>query len=161
MADWQAACPNVLCWAAPGLASRHAVRKAQLRIDRELETVPPPDWSEVIDQVAIHGAWEANEVAFFHKPTRTLILTDLIENFEGEKLPTLWRPLMRMLRTVAPGGSTPLHFRLLLNLNRSHMRRAAQQLLGWQPQRVTFAHGLWFQEDGAVKLRQALEWLTK
>ena len=32
------------------------------------------------------------ERAFFHRPSRTLILTDLIENFEAERIK---RPLLR------------------------------------------------------------------
>ena len=34
-----------------------------------------------------------------------------------------------------------------------------RRLLALNPRRVIFAHGAWFEEDGAHRLRRSLQWL--
>lgn len=53
------------------------------------------------------------EVEFFHRPSRTLVLTDLIENFEPDKLGSA---VMRWLTWIGgvldPDGQMPRDMRL-------------------------------------------------
>ena len=76
--EWQRNCRDVITWAAPGLRERAQVQEAAVRIDRELTVVPPLEWAAEIDQVVVRGL-NFSEVDFFHKPTRTLVLTDLVQ----------------------------------------------------------------------------------
>jgi hypothetical protein len=32
-------------------------------------------------------------------------------------------------------------------------------MLSWQPERVVFAHGRWFERDGTARLRHAFRWI--
>ena len=98
--DWQAALPQAITWAVPGLRARGQVRRAGVRIDRELWEAPPPAWAADLDQVLVRGAW-FREVALFHRRSRTLLLTALVLNLEPGRLPA---PLKR--RAVA-GGRLP------------------------------------------------------
>jgi hypothetical protein len=50
---------------------------------------PPSSWAGSIDQVLIEGD-VLTEIDFFHRPSRTLILTDLIENFEAGRIRNRW-----------------------------------------------------------------------
>lgn len=49
----------------------------------------------------------------FHKSTKTLIVTDLIENFEPEKIASpIRRKIYRLARVTAPDGQTPIDYRM-------------------------------------------------
>jgi len=156
--DWQAACPNAITWAVPGLEDRSQVRRSGLAIDAELSDRPPRVWANEIDQVLVAGP-VFKEICLFHRPSRTLLLTDLIINLEGDLLPVFARPLARLLGIVAPEGRAPLYLRLLLRLNHRDTVRAAQRLVAFNPDRVIFAHGHWFDRDAAGELRRSLAWI--
>ena len=156
--DWQAACPNAITWAVPGLEDRSQVRRSGLAIDAELSDRPPRVWANEIDQVLVAGP-VFKEICLFHRPSRTLLLTDLIINLEGDLLPVFARPLARLLGIVAPEGRAPLYLRLLLRLNHRDTVRAAQRLVAFNPDRVIFAHGQWFDRDAAGELRRSLAWI--
>lgn len=157
--DWQAACPTATTWAAPGLRDRGQVKRSGLRIDHDLATWPPEDWAGEIDQVLVPGGMNVTEVAFHHRPTRTLILTDLVENFEPDKLNPLVRPLIRAAGAMAPEGQAAAHYRMVMNMRRQKVKEAARRMLDWEPERVIFSHGAWFDRDGAAQLRRSFRWL--
>lgn len=156
--DWQAACPNAITWAVPGLEDRSQVRRAGVAIDAELTDRPPRVWAKEIDQVLVAGP-VFKEVCLFHRPSRTLLLTDLIINLEGDLLPVFARPLARLLGIVAPEGKAPLYLRLLLHLNHQDTVQAARRLVAFHPDRVIFAHGQWFDRDATEELRRSLAWI--
>jgi len=65
-----------------------------------------------MDQVLIQGG-VLTEVDFFHRPSRTLILADLIENFELKRIRSwLVRWLVRLGGAVDPDGKAPVDLRL-------------------------------------------------
>jgi Domain of unknown function (DUF4336) len=158
--DWQRACPEAKTWAVQGLKDRSQVRSAGIRIDAELGDNAPEPWAGEIDQVLIRGP-VFKEVDFFHRASRTLVLTDLILNIEPQDLPPLSRVMARALGIVAPNGRAPAYVRGLLLLNRTEAAQKAAQLIAFNPERVIFAHGRWFERDGARQLRRALAWLLK
>jgi hypothetical protein len=158
--DWQRACPAAKTWAVPGLRDRAQVRKAGIRIDAELGDDPPEFWANEIDQVLIRAP-VFREVDFFHRESRTLFLTDLVLNVEPHDLPPLARVMASALGICAPNGRAPAYIRALLKLNRAETSQAAARLVAFSPERVIFAHGRWFERDGAVQLRRSLAWLLK
>jgi hypothetical protein len=158
--EWQRECAGTVLWAAPKLAARRQVRRAGLRIDRELSRLAPAEWRGEISHVLVEGAAGFREIAMFHKCSGTLVLTDLVVNLEPNKLPWLMGLLMRIGGSAAPDGGAPFYLRLILLLKRSRAREAALHLLALSPQRVIFAHGAWFEHGGAERLRQSLRWLV-
>ncbi len=98
--DWQGACPNAITWAVPGLEDREQVRRSGVRIDAALADRPPRVWAGEIDQVLVKSPI-FKEVCLFHRPTRTLLLTDLVINLEADLLPLGARSLARVLGIVA------------------------------------------------------------
>ncbi len=156
--DWQRACPDAATWAAPGLRERGPVRRSGVRLDNDLGDVPPPEW-EGISLVTVPGGLGFLEVALFHEPSRTLVLTDLALNLETEKLPAALRPVARLLGVVAPDAMPPPYLRAVIKMRRASAARAAQRLVDLRPERVVFAHGKWFDRDGTAALRHSLRWL--
>jgi hypothetical protein len=159
VADWQRACPGATTWAVPKLAKRRQVRESRLRIDRELDGRDPSPWGEAIEHVVVPGGLGFREAALFHRPSRTLVLTDLVVNLEPDKLPLVERIGARLIGGLAPDGMAPVYLRLVFKLRRDDARGAAERLLALAPEGVIFAHGAWFERDGEARLRHSFRWL--
>lgn len=159
--DWQRACPDAVTWAAPGLRDRGQVRRSGVRLDRDLPDGAPADWNSAVDLTTVPGGLGFREVALFHRPTRTMVLTDLVLNLEPAKLLAPARPLVRLLGSAAPDGMAPAHVRAVFRSRGADARRAAFALLREEPERVVFAHGTWFERDGTARLRRSLRWLLE
>jgi hypothetical protein len=157
--EWQRACPNAVTWAAPGLAQRSQVRRSRVQINRDLPASSHEAWGGDFDQVTVPGAGGFAEIGFFHKPSRTAVLTDLIVNLEAEKLPLLVRPIARLLGIVAPNGKAPMYLRAVIKRKRSEATEAASRMARWGPERVIFSHGLWIEQNGEQELTRRLSWL--
>ncbi len=83
---WASAYPEAIAWASPGVRDRAAHQKIEVAFEAELADEPPPQWGEDLDQLIFRGSRVMDEVVFFHRKSATLILTDLIENFEPDKV---------------------------------------------------------------------------
>jgi short-subunit dehydrogenase len=156
--QWQASVPAALTFAAPGLASRTQVRDAGVRVDRELGDEVPEEWAAVLEMVMVLAPG-FSEVELFDRRSRTLILTDLVQNLDPQTLPPLTRAFARLLGVSIPDGRAPLYLRQLVRLGGRSTRSAAERLVSLAPERVVFAHGRWFETEGTERLRRSLRWL--
>jgi hypothetical protein len=156
VAAWQRAYPGATVWAAPGLGARGPVRRSDLRIDRELGATPPAEWGGTVDQGLIRGAAGFAEIWFHHRPSRTLVLTDVVQCMEPERLPPLTAWIARL--SGASAGTTPRYLRPVLRFGGPAMRATAAELVALAPERVLFAHGRPFTHDAPERLRRALAW---
>ena len=156
--EWQGRYTDAVTWAAPGLRDRAQVRKSGVRLDRDLSDAAPPEWAGEIDQVVVPGLG-FSEVDFFHRPTRTLVMTDLIQSLEPERLPAGTRLFARLSGVLAPNARAPLYLRLVVRARRSQAVAAVNRMIEWRPERVIFSHGRWFDRDGAAALRRSFDWL--
>jgi Domain of unknown function (DUF4336) len=154
--DWQARFPDAEVFLAPGL--ERAAKRA-LPAGTALGAAPPAAWAGVIDQMIVFGDL-LTEAVFFHRPSRTLILTDLIENFEPARVrnPFL-RWLMRVSGAADPDGKAPYDMQLSFFRQRKGVRAAARRMIEWAPKRIVIAHGRWYETDGVVELRRAFRWV--
>ena len=104
-----------------------------------------------------------DEIVFFHRPSRTVIVADLIEAFSDRFLREHWRwwqrPLARIDGIVADKALAPLEWRLSF-LNRAPARTARAKVLTWPCERVIIAHGDWPRSDGHAFLARSLGWLA-
>jgi short-subunit dehydrogenase len=157
--EWQAAYPQAASWAAPGVGRRPQVRAAGVHFDHELGEESPAAWAGEIDQVVVRAGPFA-EVEFFHRASRTLVLTDLVIRLEPDQMPAPWRAPARALGVTQPEGGAPAYLRAVLHANRTPVAAAAARLVALAPERVIFAHGRWFEDDGQRRLRDALSWLS-
>jgi hypothetical protein len=158
--DRQKSVPHALTWAVPGLRERKQVQKTGVRIDHVLSDVSPPEWASEMEQITVRG-FGFSEVDFFHHPSRTLIMTDLVQNLETQRLPVSTRIFARLNGVAAPNGRAPIYLRLIVNANKRETAHAAAQLVDWQPERVIFGHGRWFDRDGTKALKRSLAWLIR
>lgn len=157
---WQERYPDARCHAAPGVRDRAASREVAIRIDAELTDDAPAEWAGVIDQRVIPGSSTHQEAVFFHRPTATLILTDLIENFERRAVSAWMVPLLFMAGNLDPDGKAPVDMRRTFRKGREAARQAIAQVIDWGPERVILAHGRWYPENGVAELTRAFHWLA-
>lgn len=157
VAGWQRAFPDAITWGAPGLRARGAVKRARLRIDRDLTAGAPPEWAGEIAQGVIRGAAGFREVWFFHHASRTLLLTDLVQDMDADRLP----PLTALVARASGGadGTTPRYLRPVLTAGDGDAHRTFAALVALEPRQVVFAHGRPFVTGATARLRDALQWV--
>jgi len=156
LGEWAARWPEARLHAPPGLAKR----RQDLRFDAQLGDDADPAWRGEIEQVVFRGSPLLEEVAFFHRPSRTAILCDLVQRLDPTRIRGLAGILMRMDGLVGEKGSTPREWRATF-LKRRHARAARARLLAWEPEQLVIAHGSCStkDEDGGAILAKALSWM--
>lgn len=150
--DWQRAFPEAALYAAPGLDAK----RPDLSIDAVLGDEPPPAWQGVVDQVLVRGFPFANEVVFFHRPSATLIASDLAFNV-GPSSP----PLTRLVFRAAGGFGrlAPTLLERLLVRDRPAFRASLERILAWPFERVVVAHGEVCEQGGREQLVRGYAWV--
>jgi len=148
----QATFPDAFTYVAPGLESK----RPEIRYDGILHDGAQDEWSDELDQVAVAGTRFISEVAFFHGATRTLILTDLLENI-GDGTPGVdfmlrfwWKAVMRMWNRARPAPEYQLGWG-----DRPRVRRCLERILEWDFDRVLMAHGDLIETGGRAIVEEA------
>jgi len=152
--EWQARFPAAATWGSPGVVDRAASRGVDVELDHLLGDDAPHAWAGQIDQLLADSGIH-REVVFFHRQSRTLILTDLIENFEPEKMPWWSRPLLRIVGVCDPDGRMPRDMAMSFRRRPEHVRDIVDRMIGWNPERVILAHGRWYEKDGVAEIKRA------
>lgn len=159
IAAWKRRYPQAIAWASPGVRERAAGQHIDVHFDADLDDAPPPDWAATLDQLRFRGSRVMQEIVFLHRASATLIVADLIENFEASKLPAPMRWMARLGGVLDPDGKAPLDMRLTYLGHRAAARACLARILAWQPQRVILAHGRCYLDHAAVELARAFRWL--
>ena len=155
VAQWQAAYPQAKLYAAPLLANK----RPDLQIDGTLCDTAEPVWAAFLDQAVLQNKL-TTEVVFFHKPSGTVIFTDLIQQFPSGWHHG-WRALIaRLDLMVGNAPNVPCKFRLGFT-NREQTRHQVQRILLWPIDRILMAHGQPVKQDGRAVLRRSFTWLLK
>lgn len=144
--------PGTRLWVAPGLERK----RPDLVFESVLGDEPPAAWRGELDQVFFRGRPYENEVAFFHRASRTLLLCDLAFNFGPHTAPTT-RCLMRLLRSYGRFGPSKLD--PLLVRDRRAARASLGRILAWDFDRVVVSHGDVLERGGREALREGYAWL--
>lgn len=159
IAAWKRRYPQATAWASPGVRERAASQRIAVDFDADLADAAEPVWAGELDQRHFRGSRAIEEVVFLHRASGTLILADLIENFEAARLGTAMRWIARLGGVLDPDGKAPLDMRFTFR-DRDAARACLQQVLAWRPQRVILAHGRCYLEHAEAELRRAFRWLA-
>lgn len=157
--EWAKAYPATVAWASPGVRARARARRVNVTFARDLNEQPPEEWSEEIDQALIPGGI-FKEFVFFHKPSRTLILTDTVINLELDRVTQPWRAFTKLSGMYHPQGQIFFGMRLPLLLQTKRAKAAITKMQSWQPERIVLSHGRCFDARAdEVLLRLFGRWL--
>jgi len=153
---WQDAYPEATTWICPGVERK----LPGLRFDWLLGDRSPQVWEGQIDQVLVRGTRFIVEVAFFHRASQTLVLTDLVENI-GDGSPGgsdwllrfWWKAVFRMWNRPKPAPEYQMGWS-----DKAAARASLERILAWDIERVVLAHGDCIEADAKARLREA--WAT-
>jgi hypothetical protein len=156
---WKQIYPEAMAWASPGVRERAASQGVEVAFEADLGDESDLAWREDLGQLIFRGSRFMEEIVFFHRKTQTVILADLIENFEPEKIGGLYGWLVRLAGAAAPDGKAPIDLRLTFLGHKDEARASFERMLAWGPEKVIMAHGRWYERDGTKELRRAFRWL--
>jgi len=152
VAAWQDAFPEAMVWICPGVERK----QPDLEFDWFLSDSAPDAWAGEIDQVLVRGNRLIWEVVFLDRPSKTLIVTDLLENI-GEKsgavdwqLKLWWKAVFHMWDNPKPAPEYQMGWK-----DRRAAKRCLERILEWDFDRIVLSHGENIESDAKAVLRKA------
>lgn len=149
-----AAWPQATLHVAPGLVAAHPAFAGC----PELQTSRLAPWRHVIDSVTIEGNPAQSETVFFHRPSGTLVVSDLL-TWQGpwDAWPVRWWARWQGCfgRAAVPRSLRGRY------LDPQAARQSLQTVLGWDIRRIILAHGPVLEKQARQVLAEAFTWLPK
>lgn len=151
--EWGKAYPAAERYAAPGALEQQRA----LRPLTELSGEPVAAWQGALEPLLFDGIPTVNEVVFFHRDSRTLLLADLAVH-----VPSRSSLLARAILRLNLGGLTfgPTRDLRWLVSDRAAAQRSLEQVLAWDFERVVVRRGDVLERGGKQALRRAYQWLA-
>lgn len=159
LGEWSDAYPAAILYASPGLITK----RKDLAFKKTLSTdIPEPEWEGQIEQ-SIFKSWNGwfDELVFFHCESSTVILTDMVMDFNPStfsalsQVTTQWNQMYR---------HTPRMMQYVHAFGRDKLRRILEKIRGWEPEHLIVAHSPWQCVDGKQKVSDfldfAFDWLA-
>ncbi len=143
--------PEAKTHAASGLERK----RSDLNFDAILGEEPEPSWRDDLDAVKIDGC-ALGETVFFHRPSRTLVSADFIQNFDtSDHWATRW-----YLKAAGIHGKIGVSraVRMMVR-DKAKARRAIDQVIDWNPERITLAHGRPILSSSGATVSDSYSWL--
>jgi len=157
LSEWKENYPNAILYSSPGLKEK----RKDIHFEENLEDYPPPAWKNEIDQMIFRGSSAMEEVVFLHKESRTLILTDLIENFHPEHFSGFQKVLAKITGIVSPNGRTPLDWRLSFLFGKKRASICLDKMISWHPSKIIISHGECIFDDADAFLKKSFSWIKR
>lgn len=152
MEQYRAAYPDAELLAAPGLPAR----RTDLRFDGLLGSTTDPRWKADVDQTALMGNWWVTELAFFQRPSGTVVLGDM--GYHIIEHSSIEMRLLGRLGGIYRRICQPLEYRLTVR-NAETLRHGVRTLLAWEFDRVVPGHGDVVESGGKGAVADGLRWL--
>jgi len=146
--DAARAWPDAELLAAPSAPPR----RKSLAFQGSLADAPPAAWAGCLETHLVRG-FRLNEVVLFHRPSGTLVLTDLCFNVQRSDRPVA-RLFFRANGMWQHFGPSRLIRRLAVS-SRAEMRRSLEAILKWDFERILPGHGEVVERGGPAALRAA------
>lgn len=155
LADWQESYPNALTYGTDEVIAK----RPDLTFNYSFNTEVNYPWSGYIKHLLFTGSKAMQESVFFHNASKTLIVTDLIENFSPSAFNKVQRLVAKGVGILAPVGKMPIDWRLSFIFTKAEARKHILELLSWQPEKIIMAHGKVIETEATKFLRESFSWL--
>ena len=140
--------PRASLFLAPGLPER----VPSLPKGRIVTDVAPPEWAGAIEPL-VFGVKSFVEVVLLHRPTKTLILTDLA--FFWPRIEGLYNRLAWRAFGMPSRFGTSRTARLTLLRDRAAAAPFLKRIEAWEFERIMVAHGDVLEKDAKAEFRRA------
>jgi len=140
---------NAKTFGPPGLAEK----VPSLRIDEVLTDTAPSVWADELEQLVVQGAPKMSEVVLFHKPTRTLIVSDLFFNIVH---PANFMTKVLTTFTGTRGKLAKSRIWSVLMNDKTAFEASVRKVLAWDFDRLVMAHGEIVEKNAGEKARAVM-----
>lgn len=140
----QQAFPEAQTFICPGVERK----RPELHFDGVLGDRPVPGWEDDFEQVLIRGNRIIWEVVFFHRESKTLILTDIIENFTDDTEVANWflklwfKFVFRMWNNPKPAPEYQMGWK-----DKRAARESLEKIMKWDFEKIILSHGDLIEEN--------------
>ena len=152
-ADYPRNYPEAKLYAAPGLETK----RRDLHFDEILSDEAPAAWRGQIDQLVFRGFSPLNETVFFHRSSRTVLVTDLL--FNVTHTDSAWTRFVLTLDGGFGGPAVARTFRLPMRMRKGTVLDSVARILKWDFDRITVAHGDVVERNAKTALQDAYSFL--
>jgi hypothetical protein len=150
LADWVSMFPSASAFGPPGLAVK-VPDVAFSVLDEQLLA----HWRERIEPHVI-SLGHFIEVVFLHRASGTLIVTDLMQNFEAHRIRNpLVRLIMQLGGATGPNGKPSIEIRIAGVRHRKALKAGIRHMLAWQPSSIILSHGACYPTSGLDEIKRA------
>lgn len=153
--DWQSSYPEAICCGTDQVIKKRSDLSFNFSLNKEQQW----PWQGEIAQCLFTGSAVMEECVFFHRSSRVLVVTDLVENFSGKTFNAWQRGVASVVGILSPNGKMPLDWRLSFMFNRAQARQHFAVIIDWDPWVLVMAHGLIVEKEAVAFLRRAFRWL--
>lgn len=141
--------PNAIVYGPAGLRRK----RPDLEVIKELPTGDVAEWQPDLEHVAFAGIPAGSESIWFHRPSATLIVTDLLQWMQGELAWSI--KTYAVVTGVRRKLAVPRTVRALVR-DRSAAALSAKRVLRWPFSRVVIAHNTIIGTDAHAQVASAL-----
>jgi len=141
--------PKARTYGPPGLAEKVPT----LRIDEVLTDAAPSPWSSEMEQLVIQGAPKMTEVVLYHRPTKTLIVSDLFFNIVH---PANLMTKVLLTFTGARGKLAKSRVWALIKEDGAAFDASVRKVLAWDFEKLVMAHGDVVEKNAGEKARAVM-----
>jgi hypothetical protein len=156
LAAWHAQFPAAELWAPK--PTPVTLKKGHLEFTGILADIAPQAWAEDLEQIPFRGNPLIEEVIFFHRQSRTVIVNDLIQNHPAANGRPLRNALLKLTGVAYPYGGVPLDMKLSF-IHRDLGRQSLEKLLAWDFDKLIIAHGVCVEKNAKTFVERAFHWL--
>ena len=152
--DFMAVYPDARVFCSPDLPKK----RPDIPFESVLGDTPEPGWAADIDQVVIRGHIYLDEVVFFHRNSRTLILADLCESGHADS-PPLSRLSARLVGIYEKPGP-PIDMKLMFR-DKVATRESIEKVMAWDFDKMILSHGHLVRSNAKTVFHQAYDFALK
>ena len=124
-----------------------------------LTNITPRAYSNELDQVLFSGNPAFREAVFFHRPSASVIFTDLMQNLDTANAGLFARLYARLDGVASPDGGVPRLYKLF-STRKDADREALEKIKEWKPRNVLFCHGQPIDMDAVKLIEREFSYLT-
>ena len=145
--EWKSAFPAAKIFCVPGLETI----RSDIKFDGVLDNVAAAEWRGEVDQMLVEGIPMYGEMVFFHRSSRTLIVSDVVFNYTAAQAAS--DP------GVVAGFGPDRRIKAAIT-DPNAARASVEGILRWPFERVILAHGDIVDSGGYERFREGFAFLT-
>ena len=157
LSAWHKLFPEAQIFSSP--ITPITLKKGELPLAGILGEIDGNLWAPELEQVQLRGSSLLQEAVFFHAPSRTLLVEDVIQIHESQPGRHFRNALVALGGVKAPWGGVGRDIRLTFR-DKVAARESIEQILQWDFEKLVLAHGPVVTDAARETVERAFAWLN-